>query len=70
MRIEDYDYRVGDIVQVKHYENGGKLGKIERIEPAIGKRPFLIYAVRTEYDDRIEYIMAADWQIRFVSREE
>lgn len=68
--IADIDYRVNDIVQLRAGKSAGKLGKIESIAAAKEKKPFLVYSIRIEKDDGIEYIMAPDWHIRFVSREE
>lgn len=68
--ITDIDYHINDIVQIRAGRNAGKLGKIESITAAKGAKPFLVYAIRVEKDDGFKYIVATDWQIRFVSREE
>ncbi len=64
-RIEEYDYRPGDIVQVTAGTRRGQLAKIESINP--GRRE-LVYILEFKEADSTKFIRMKSMCFRFVSR--
>ena len=70
MRIEDFDFKVGDIVQIKRDpKNAGKVGKIINIYPSLDHsgEPMLMYIIKLS--DR-ESTAASGLNLNFVRRED